>query len=242
MLVIVRYGMLPAPSRLWRGQEYRADAAAADVGYAPGLRQAVTYLRGSFDGQRSGWDRTLLASHPPNELRLERLRINKDYLHIKHDRMPALGSRAVKSTVSVTQERRIAASPATVWYLISTPEMHDRLDPRCHLESTTGNGDVGSEYVLNVRAGLAQARLRYVVREAIPEKTWVAEIDRAGKDAGVQPAELIPQTAGTLLRWTVTLPTGRLTRCLVTAWCERELDKWLGAVDRHSLSMPGGTA
>lgn len=73
VLVTVRFGVLPAQSRMWRGQEYRADAAAAAGGYGPGLRQALTYLRGSFDGQRSGWDRTLLASHPPNELRLELL-------------------------------------------------------------------------------------------------------------------------------------------------------------------------
>lgn len=156
--------------------------------------------------------------------------------------MPCTRLRAVKSTVSVTQERRIAATPAVVWYVISTPEMHDRLDPRCHLESATGNGDVGSEYVLNVRAGLAQARLHYVVREAIPQTRWVAEMDRAGEYAGVQCAELVPETAGTLLRWTVTQPTSRLTRRLVTAWCERELDKWLAAVDRHSRSTPGGTA
>ena len=71
--------------------------------------------------------------------------------------------------ISVTQERRISATPDAVWYVISTPEMHERLDARCHLESTTGGGDVGSEYVLVVRAGLARARLRYVVREAIPE-------------------------------------------------------------------------
>jgi hypothetical protein len=73
-----------------------------------------------------------------------------------------------------------------------------------------GNGGAGSEYVLNIRTGLARARLRYVIREAIPETTWVAEVDRAGKDAGVQRAELLPETAGTLLRWTVNLPTGRL--------------------------------
>jgi len=148
----------------------------------------------------------------------------------------------VKSTVSVTQERRIAATPAAVWYVISTPQMHERLDPRCRLESTTGNGDGGSEFVLNIRAGLARARLRYLIREAIPETRWVAEVYRAGKDAGVQRAELRPETAGTVLRWTVTLPTGRLTRRLVTASCERELDKWLAAVDHHSRSTPGGTA
>ena len=118
----------------------------------------------------------------------------------------------VKSMVSVTQERRIAATPAAVWYVIATPEMHEHLDPRCHLESTTGNGDVGSEYVLDIHAGRARARLRYVVVEAIPETRWAAEITLAGKDAGAQRAELLPEAEGTLLRWTVTRPAGRLTR------------------------------
>lgn len=102
-----------------------------------------------------------------------------------------------------------------------------------------GNGDVGSEYVVSVRVGLLRVRLRYVIREAIPWTRWVAEVDRAGKHAGVQDAELVPGTAGTLLRWTVSLPTGRLTRRLVTASCKRELDKWLAAVDRHARSAPG---
>jgi Zn-dependent protease with chaperone function len=73
VLVTVRYGVLPVQSRLWRRQEYRADAAAAAAGYGPGLRGALTYLRGSFDSGRAGWDRALLATHPANELRLEKL-------------------------------------------------------------------------------------------------------------------------------------------------------------------------
>ena len=143
----------------------------------------------------------------------------------------------MKSTVSVTQERRIAAAPAAVWYVVTTPQMYERLDPRCHLESTTGNGEVGSQYVFTVRASLARARLHYLIREA----RWMAEVDRAGKHAGVQRAELLPDTAGTLLRWTVDMPTGRLTRRLVTASCKRELNKWLTTVDYYSRSIQGST-
>ena len=141
--------------------------------------------------------------------------------------------------ISVTQERRISATPDAVWYVISTPEMHERLDSRCQLESATGDGDVGSEYVLVVRAGLARARLRYVVREAIPEAMWAAEVDRGGKEAGVQHAQLVREDAGTMLRCTVSLPTGRLSRRLVTASCERELEKWLAAVDQEALAHAG---
>ena len=144
----------------------------------------------------------------------------------------------MKSKVFVTRERRISATPDAVWHVISTPEMHERLDTRCRLESTTGGGEVGSECVLLVRAGLARARLRYVVTEAIPVTRWVAEIDRGGKEAGVQQAELVrDEAAGTFLRWTVTVPTRRLTRGLVTSSCERELEKWLAAVDREALAQ-----
>ena len=56
VLVTVRYGVLPAQSRLWRGQEYRADAAAGAAGYAPGLRQALTCRPLRTGGSGSGAD------------------------------------------------------------------------------------------------------------------------------------------------------------------------------------------
>ena len=145
----------------------------------------------------------------------------------------------MKVDVFVTRERQISAAPEAVWHVISTPEMNERLDARCHLESATGAGGVGSEYVLLIRAGLARARLRYVVTESTPDTRWVAEIDRGGKEAGVQQAELVRNEAGTLLRWTVTVPTGRLSRRLATSSCERELEKWLAAVDREALAHAG---
>lgn len=73
VIVTVRRFVLPVQAGLWRRLEYRADALAAAAGYRSGLRGALTYLRRSFDGQRSGWDEAILATHPPNELRLERL-------------------------------------------------------------------------------------------------------------------------------------------------------------------------
>ena len=141
--------------------------------------------------------------------------------------------------VSVTRERRISATPDAVWHVISTPEMHERLDARCRLESTTGDGGVGSEYNLVVRAGLARARLRYVVTEAIPDVRWAAEIGRGGNAVGLQQAELVGDEAGTLLRWTVAVPTRRWTRSLVASSCERELEKWLGAVDHEAVAHAG---
>jgi len=90
----------------------------------------------------------------------------------------------MKSAVSVTKERRIAAAPDVIWRVISTPQMHERLDPRCCVESTTGGYGAGSQYVFVVRTGLKLARLRSVVREAIPHTKWIADVDKAGSMLG----------------------------------------------------------
>jgi Zn-dependent protease with chaperone function len=73
VLVTVRYGVIPLQARVWRDLEYRADAIVAAAGYRKGLRTALTYIRRSFDGSRSGWDTAINATHPPNELRLDAL-------------------------------------------------------------------------------------------------------------------------------------------------------------------------
>jgi Zn-dependent protease with chaperone function len=73
VLVTVRYGVIPLQARVWRDSEYRADEIAAAAGYRAGLRTALTYIRHSFDGARSGWDAAVSATHPPNELRLDAL-------------------------------------------------------------------------------------------------------------------------------------------------------------------------
>ncbi|MBN1171965.1 MAG: M48 family metalloprotease [Micromonosporaceae bacterium] len=73
VFVVVQRFVLPVQARYWRRLEYRADRLAAEAGYRDGLRGALVYLRTSFDGERSGWDAAILATHPPNELRLEHL-------------------------------------------------------------------------------------------------------------------------------------------------------------------------
>lgn len=65
--------VVPLHARYWRRCEYAADAAAARAGYGPGLYRALSLIRRSFDGARTGWDQSMLATHPPTELRLERL-------------------------------------------------------------------------------------------------------------------------------------------------------------------------
>ncbi|WP_233458816.1 M48 family metalloprotease [Nocardiopsis alborubida] len=71
--VTVRLLVMPVNARHWRRAELRADAEARAAGYGPGLYTALARLGEGFDGARSGWDAAVLATHPPTELRLERL-------------------------------------------------------------------------------------------------------------------------------------------------------------------------
>jgi hypothetical protein len=73
VIVTTRYFVIPVQAGVWRQAEFRADAIVAAAGYGEGLRRALSYVRRSFDGERSGWDMAVLATHPPTELRLERL-------------------------------------------------------------------------------------------------------------------------------------------------------------------------
>lgn len=111
--------------------------------------------------------------------------------------------------------------------------MQERLEPRCRVESATGDWRAaGSEFTLNVRG----VRLRYAVTQAEPGVRWAASVDRAGKQAGAQGGELIAHGTGTLLRWTVTISAGPLVRRLAKRSCERELSRWLSAVEREALA------
>ena len=144
--------------------------------------------------------------------------------------------RTVKSTVSVTREQRISATPADVWAIVADPSMQERLDPRCRVESVTGDWwRAGAEFIVIVRG----VRLRYVVTEAVPGFRWTANVGRGGKHTAVQSGELIGDGPGTLLRWTVGVSAGPLMRRLVERTCERELPHWLAAVEREVLARVG---
>jgi Zn-dependent protease with chaperone function len=73
VLVCVDYFVIPVQASVWRAREYEADAAVAAAGLGDGLRTVLSRIHTSFDGARDGWDAAINATHPPNELRLERL-------------------------------------------------------------------------------------------------------------------------------------------------------------------------
>ncbi|WP_231932872.1 M48 family metalloprotease [Micromonospora rifamycinica] len=72
VLLTMRYLVLPCHRRDVRAAEYRADAGAVLAGHREGMR-AMLERRRSFETGRSGWDEAVCATHPPSELRLDRL-------------------------------------------------------------------------------------------------------------------------------------------------------------------------
>lgn len=72
VLLTMKYVVLPLHSRDVRTAEYRADAGAVLAGHAQGMRDMLE-RRKSFESGRSGWDEAVCATHPPSELRLDRL-------------------------------------------------------------------------------------------------------------------------------------------------------------------------
>ncbi|WKU07493.1 M48 family metalloprotease [Micromonospora sp. HUAS LYJ1] len=72
VLLTMRYLVLPCHRRDVRAAEYRADAGAVLAGHREGMRSMLERRR-SFETGRSGWDEAVCATHPPSELRLDRL-------------------------------------------------------------------------------------------------------------------------------------------------------------------------
>jgi len=145
----------------------------------------------------------------------------------------------MRTDVSVTQERQLAADPAAVWSVISDPAMHERLDARARLESRSGeDGEAGSGYVLAMRvAPLVKIRLQYDIVEAEREKRLVAHVTRKNSRYGEQQAELTSGPDGTLLRWTVVLSVGPVTARVAEQSIAQQLTPWLEAVEREALAV-----
>jgi Zn-dependent protease with chaperone function len=73
VFVTVQYLVVPMQAADSRQAEYRADEGAVRAGHRAGMRQVLARFRRSFEGGRNGWVAAVCASHPPNELRLERI-------------------------------------------------------------------------------------------------------------------------------------------------------------------------
>lgn len=69
---LTRLVIEPLVAERSREYEYQADKEARRAGYSEAVREALGHL-GEFEGARSGWEEVIKATHPPIELRLERL-------------------------------------------------------------------------------------------------------------------------------------------------------------------------
>jgi Zn-dependent protease with chaperone function len=72
VFITVKYVVLPMQAADARQAEYRADQGAVLVGHRVGMRRVLNRFR-QFESGRNGWVAAVCATHPPNELRLERL-------------------------------------------------------------------------------------------------------------------------------------------------------------------------
>ncbi|HEV3212921.1 MAG TPA: M48 family metalloprotease [Acidimicrobiales bacterium] len=70
--VITKFILAPVAAATQRRYEYEADAAAAAIGLSTALSSALRKM-GAFEAGRAGWERAIVATHPPTELRLEAL-------------------------------------------------------------------------------------------------------------------------------------------------------------------------
>ncbi|HLI60785.1 MAG TPA: M48 family metalloprotease [Solirubrobacteraceae bacterium] len=79
--VIIKLVLAPLVALDDRDHEYEADAAAARISeeYRLGLRRALAELS-MWEQPRSGWEDAIAATHPPIELRLERLETPSEQL------------------------------------------------------------------------------------------------------------------------------------------------------------------
>ncbi|MGH3681977.1 MAG: M48 family metalloprotease, partial [Natronosporangium sp.] len=73
VLLTVTYLVMPLQAVETRRAEFRADQGAVLAGHRDGLRRVLARSGRSFERGRNGWTAAVSATHPPNELRLERL-------------------------------------------------------------------------------------------------------------------------------------------------------------------------
>ncbi len=97
---LIRFAIAPTFAARGRSYEYRADAAAAqsNEAYREGLERALTKLS-LLEAPRNGWEATLIRSHPPTALRIERLASSEE----REERERILAARALPR-----QQRRSA--------------------------------------------------------------------------------------------------------------------------------------
>lgn len=74
VIVTVRWILIPLQRRFWRKAEFAADEVAAQVGWAEGLRDAITAADARpLEAGAITWERALSAQQAPTELRLAQL-------------------------------------------------------------------------------------------------------------------------------------------------------------------------
>jgi Zn-dependent protease with chaperone function len=75
--VITTFVLAPMAAATQRRYEYEADAGAASIGCSSALSSALSKI-GAFESGRTGWERAIVATHPPIALRIEALQPGRE--------------------------------------------------------------------------------------------------------------------------------------------------------------------
>jgi Zn-dependent protease with chaperone function len=70
--IIIKFVLAPMAAATQRRYEYEADEGAASIGLSNALSSALSKI-GAFESGRTGWERAIVATHPPTALRIEAL-------------------------------------------------------------------------------------------------------------------------------------------------------------------------
>lgn len=142
--------------------------------------------------------------------------------------------------VKTTAERRIAASVAQVWSVITNPYALEELDPRVSVVATQGTpGQLDFRYEA-VRSGVAVITQ---VTDVVPEKRLTLGKMSAsdGTPLGAERARLWRNGDAVDLHWTlIQLPPWYL-RPFVALVSRALLPRWLAKVEAEVLRPRGGT-
>lgn len=149
-------------------------------------------------------------------------------------RAPLAGEFSVGTTVS---ERRMQASPSSVWRVLTDPDLLQRVDPRFPLVSVDGPpATVGSRHSIKMFGVV----LERTILALEPEKSiTMGHRSAAGRNLGTQRGHLRNDDGQTVLRWVVTQRPGpKAGRIASAVICRLALPRWLKRVEREARRLP----
>lgn len=135
--------------------------------------------------------------------------------------------------VVTSAERRISASTAAVWSVLTDPHSLARIEPRARLVATHGlPGEVGSRYTIAVFGIPIE---REVVEAIVGQRLVLHSLSSRDRSVlGEQRGELRSDGDTVVLTWTVTQSPPSMIRGISALTSRLALPRWLAKVAREA--------